>query len=158
MAINPNTDFTAGQVLTAAQQNRFPRGIMAIGTSQTTYTLTTAETIATGMTATFTAVANRYYKVTYFEPQAQTSNAAANTTISLRLTNASGTVLNQSIFTNESAANDTSTLICVKTQTFTAGSITVVGCAKTSSTAGAPVLLRDSVREAQIIVEDLGPA
>ena len=30
MAINPNTDFTAGAVLTAAQQNRFPRGVVAL--------------------------------------------------------------------------------------------------------------------------------
>jgi hypothetical protein len=29
MAINPNTDFTTGQVLTSAEQNRFPRGVMA---------------------------------------------------------------------------------------------------------------------------------
>ena len=30
MAINPNTDFTTGAILTAAQQNRFPRGITGI--------------------------------------------------------------------------------------------------------------------------------
>ncbi len=29
MAINPNTNFSAGAVLTSAQQNRFPRGVMA---------------------------------------------------------------------------------------------------------------------------------
>ena len=35
MAINPNTDFSAGAVLTAAQQNRFPRGVVAFSSSQT---------------------------------------------------------------------------------------------------------------------------
>jgi len=51
MAINPNTDFTSGAVLTAAQQNRFPRGVMALATSSTSYVLTTTLTATTGMVA-----------------------------------------------------------------------------------------------------------
>jgi hypothetical protein len=56
---NPNTDFSSGAVLTAAQQNRFPRGTMAVVTSQSN-TLTAG--ILTGLTLSFTAVANRLYK------------------------------------------------------------------------------------------------
>ena len=158
MAINPNTDFSSGAVLTAAQQNRFPRGVMALATSTTSYTLTTSEVIATGMTVTFTAVANRYYKITYFEPQAQTATAASNTQLTLRQTNAAGTVLQNTIFQNESAALDQQGVSCIRTLTFSAGSITVVGTAKCNSTTGTPQLIRDSNRQAQLLIEDIGPA
>lgn len=158
MAINPNTDFSSGAVLTAAQQNRFPRGVMALATSTTSYTLTTSEVIATGMTVTFTAVANRYYKITYYEPQAQTASFASNTQLTLRQTNASGTVLQNTVFTNETNATDQSGMTCIRTMTFSAGSITVVGTAKCSLTTGTPQLIRDSTRQAQLLVEDIGPA
>jgi hypothetical protein len=158
MAISPNDDFTAGQVLTATECNQFPRGVMARAVSTTSYTLTTTETIATGMTVTFTAVANRYYRITYFEPQAQTATVLANTTATIRQTSAAGTVLNATIFQNESAVQDQSGMICVSTNTFTAGSITVVGCAKTSSTTGAPTMVRDATRVALLLVEDIGLA
>lgn len=68
MAIIPNVDFVNGAVLTAAQLNRFPRGVMGL------QTLTTAfQTIAThttfqdnGMTLTFTEVSGRLYRITAF--------------------------------------------------------------------------------------------
>jgi hypothetical protein len=67
MAISPNDDFTAGQILTATECNNWPRGVMAFNTNTTTNAGVTGE--ATQITATaFTAVANRYYKITYFEP------------------------------------------------------------------------------------------
>ena len=158
MAINPNTDFSSGAVLTAAQQNRFPRGVMALATSTTSYTLTTVEVIATGMTVTFTAVANRYYKITYYEPQAQTASFASNTQLTLRQTNASGTVLQNTVFTNETNSTDQSGMTVIRTMTFSAGSITVVGTAKVSLTTGGPQLIRDSTRQAQLLIEDIGPA
>jgi hypothetical protein len=158
MAINPNTDFSSGAVLTAAQQNRFPRGVMALATSTTSYTLTTVEVIATGMTVTFTAVANRYYKLTYFEPQAQVATFASNTQLTLRQTNAAGTVLQNTIFQNESNALDQQGLVCTRVMTFSAGSITVVGTAKCSQVTGGPQLIRDSTRQAQLLIEDIGPA
>jgi len=158
MAINPNTDFSSGAVLTADQQNRFPRGVMALATSTTSYTLTTSEVIATGMSVSFTAVANRYYRITYFEPQAQTASFASNTSLTLRQTNASGTVLQNTVFQNESNATDQSGMTVIRTMTFTAGSITVVGTAKCSLTTGTPVLVRDSTRQAQLLIEDIGPA
>jgi len=158
MAINPNTDFSSGAILTADQQNRFPRGVMALATSTTSYTLTTSEVIATGMSVTFTAVANRYYRITYFEPQAQTASFASNTSLTLRQTNASGTVLQNTVFQNESNATDQSGMTVIRTMTFTAGSITVVGTAKCSLTTGTPQLIRDSTRQAQLLIEDIGPA
>jgi len=49
MAINPNTDFSVSDVLTAAQQNRFPRGVVAYTTvTATDNNITTEETQITG--------------------------------------------------------------------------------------------------------------
>jgi hypothetical protein len=110
------------------------------------------------MSVTFTAVANRYYLVTYYEPQAQTPSVLGNTAIELRQTNAAGTQLAQSVIVNETAAIDQGSLLILKTITFTAGSVTLVGCAKTSSTTGGPSLIRSTARDALLLVEDIGPA
>lgn len=158
MPINPNTDFTSGAVLTADQMNRLPRGVMARATSTTSYTLTTTITQATGMSVTFIAVANRFYRITYYEPQGQTPSVLGNTQTYLRLTNASGTGYGNNVLANETNTTDQGQMIIVRTQTFAAGSVTLVGCANTSSTTGAPSLIRDSVREALLLVEDIGPA
>ena len=159
MAINPNTDFSSGAVLTAAQQNRFPRGVMALATSPTSYTLTTSAVIATGMTVTFTAVASRNYKITYIEPQAGTPAVAGGfTTTTIRLTNAAGTQFAQGVVQTNAASTVSGSVICQYVWSGSAGSTTFVGCAVTSSTTGAPVLLRGATNLASIIVEDIGPA
>lgn len=133
-----------------------PRGIVARATSQSTYTLTTTITQATGMSVTFTAAANRYYKITYYEPQGQTPNVLGNTQTYIRVTNASGTTLGNNVLANETNVVDQGQQIIVKVSTFSAGSVTLVGCANTSSTSGTPGLIRDSTREALLLVEDIG--
>lgn len=160
MAINPNTDFSSGAVLTADQQNRFPRGVMARATSQTTYTLplNPSLAIATGMTVTFTAVANRYYKITYYEPQVQTPTVIGNSQAYLKQSTFSGTVLGNGVVINETASQDQAGVIICKTMTFTAGTVTLVGTGGTSSLTGAPTFVRDATREALLLVEDIGPA
>jgi hypothetical protein len=159
MPINPNTDFSPGQVFTAGQADRFPRGVMARAISETNYVLTTTITIATGMSVTFTAEADRYYKITYYEPQGQTPNlASTNSQTFLRVTNASGTILGNNVLINETANLDQAQMIIVTTRTFSAGSVTLVGCGSTSSTSGTPSFIRDSGRQAMLLVEDIGPA
>jgi hypothetical protein len=139
-----------------------PWGMVARATSSTDYTLTTSAAIATGMTVTFTAIANRYYKITYMEPQCQTSTVAdKDTNIQIRVTNAAGTLLNQGYIRTETGSQtDTGTITLVSTSTFSAGSTTIVGCAKTGSTSGAPVLGRgaSTAGPALLLVEDIGPA
>jgi hypothetical protein len=121
--------------------------------------MTTSEAIATGMTVTFTAVANRYYRITYYEPQAQTATALSSTSATIRQTNAAGTVLNSTVFQNEQGLlQDQSGMICVSTNTFTAGSITIVGCAKATFTTGSPQMVRSANVIALLLVEDIGPA
>lgn len=162
MAIAPNTTFVAGNVYTAAQANAFPFGVVGRAVSNTDYTLTTSVAIATGMTVTFTAIADRYYKITYMEPQCQTSTVAnSDTNIQIRVTDASGTLLNNGFVRSETASQqDTGTITLVSTSTFTAGSVTIVGCAKTTNTTGAPVLGRNAAiaGPALLLVEDIGPA
>jgi hypothetical protein len=158
MAINPNTDFTAGQILTASQQNRFPRGVMALASSTTNYVLTGSSAISTGMTVTFTAVANRNYKVTYYEPQAQTPNVAGLTSTQIKLTNAAGTQYQSGVIQGVTAASVNLAINNTYVGTFTAGSTTIVGCSSTTSTSGAPNLVRSATAPAQLLVEDIGPA
>ena len=158
MAISPNDTFTSGQILTAQECNQFPFGVVALASSTTSYALTTTETIATGMTVTFTALADRYYKITYFEPVAETPSSSGLTYLTIRKTNATGTVLNNTLIRSESATADISGMTCLIITTLTAGSNTIVGTAYSSSTSGTPDLGRDATRTAQLLVEDIGPA
>jgi len=159
MAISPNTTFTAGAVLTASQQNRLPFGVCALASSSTNYTLTTSAVIATGMTATFTAITGRLYRITYNEPQANTTTVSNGfTATQIRETSAAGTLLSTAVLQTNVAVTVNGTMTVIYVGTFTAGSVTVVGCALTSSVTGAPVLTRAATAQAQIIVEDIGPS
>ena len=67
MAISPNNTFVAGDILTAAECNAFPFGVQIKDDDTTTSSsFVTAVTVGTG---TMTAIANRLYRMTYFEPQ-----------------------------------------------------------------------------------------
>jgi hypothetical protein len=94
MAVTPNTTFSSGAILTAAQMNRFGRGIMATPATSTTTdsTITTTEEVM--LTYTFTAVSGRMYQITYVEPSVLGTVA---TTLSARLREDSltGATINQ---------------------------------------------------------------
>jgi hypothetical protein len=153
MAINPNTDFTAGAILTADQQNRFGRGVMAYAEVTTSDTSITAEEIQITASA-FTAVANRYYKITYFEPKISANLNGNQFTMRLRLTNLAGTVLQVS-YMEPNTANFVMN-VCEVVTTFSAGSIVVVGtCAMGGTTGNAN---RSATEKAFILVEDIGPS
>ena len=158
---NPNVDFTTGQTLLASQQNRFGRGMMAFAQSTVNYTLTAANAIATGMSVTFTAVAGRTYKFTYYEPAVETSTIAAGSTtvLNIRQTNAAGTQYQNGVVASQVAGlKDVNALCLVVVVPFAfSGSITFVGCAIASSVTGAPILGRSATTPAQILVEDIGP-
>lgn len=158
MAINPNTDFTAGAVLTASQQNRFPRGVMAQATSATSYTLTLTETITTGMSVTFNAVAGRLYKITYYESAVfSPSVISGTTTLGIRLTNATGTLFQRG-YVRTSAATPIVGSVGVLDLYVPAssGSVTIVGTSFASSLTGAPTIDRTLLNPALICVEDIG--
>lgn len=152
MAINPNTDFSVSAVLTAAQQNRFPRGVMAYTAVTTSDSTVTAEEVQiTG--SSFTAVANRYYRVTYYEPGFG-SSAAAAMTMRVRLTNISGTVIQSGVVYNTGAQQQQGLLVAYTT--FTAGSVVLVATLQNSTGTGSAN--RSATAVAFLSVEDVGPA
>ena len=91
MAITPNTTFSSGAILTAAQMNRLPWGVMGVAT-RTTGNLTMTDPAAdlTGMSVTFTADSTRYYRVSY---SISGQKSAANGRIDFKVLNGSNTVL-----------------------------------------------------------------
>lgn len=155
MAISPNTDFTSGQILTATQQNQFPRGVMAYAQSSTADTTITTEEVQLTSTA-FTAVANRYYKITYFEPQCYSPTSACIIQAAIRKgTTTAGTQLVQSAI-SVGAGTQYAPLNPSVITTLTAGSQQV--CATLSFSAGTGQTTRSGVEYAYLLVEDIGPA
>lgn len=151
MAINPNTDFTTGQVLTSSQANRFPRGIMAFtSVTASDTTITSEEVQITG--ASFTAVANRYYRITYYEPGISGTNTSGNARI--RITNISGSVYQLQSVAIPSAGGGFVSMSAITT--LTAGSTNFV--ATLASDSGTIQANRSSTRYAFLLVEDIGPA
>jgi hypothetical protein len=111
------------------------------------------------MTATWTAVAGRLYKITYLEPQAETSTVSgSSTTLTIRPTDATGAIAALASWTTVAAAKQIIPGICIAIVSPGAGSVTYVGCATTSSTTGTPVLQRNALWAARLIVEDIGAA
>jgi hypothetical protein len=155
MAINPNTDFTAGAILTAAQQNRFPRGVMAFAEATSTTSSISSEAVQITL-GSFTAVANRYYKVTYFEPILNTDTILETITMRVRLTNISGAIQQTAQYQTEASQNvgNSQTLSFIKT--FSAGSVVLVATLQTS--VGSFAALRSASSFAYLSVEDIGPA
>ena len=160
MAISPNVDFTSGQILTAAQQNQFPRGIVALTVSTSASASISTETV-TLTSSSFTAVANRYYKITYYEPIIQCSATPPSYVgARIRLTNISGTILQLSEFEPvlssalTSGDGQQSTLIAITT--LTAGATTV--CGTLAAASNTVVGFGNASARRYILVEDLGPA
>jgi len=147
---NPNTAFSSGAVYTADQANRFPRGVMALNQSTTTDGSITAEEVQiTG--SSFTAVAGRNYRITYFEPNCV--NGTGYFTFRIRQTNLAGTLLNTSYNTAGTGIDRQAIMIWVGT--FSAGTVNVVATAQQS--AGTGTLGRGATTVAYLLVEDIGP-
>ena len=149
MAISPNTNFSAGQILTATQANQWPRGIMALATRNTNFAPDT--TISDFASVTFTAEANRYYKYSLFIPGADSSAALL---IIILLTNAANADVNS--FTQSLRGPGLlDTFTCVTVRTETAGSITRKIRMETT-TGNASMCSAGSI--GYFLVEDIGPA
>ena len=155
MAISPNDDFSSGQILTATECNQFPRGIMAYSSVIVNDTTVTAEEVMiTG--SSFTAVANRYYRITYQEPSLASAGANAVFTLRIRLTNLAGAVQNEVRELNQSASIAIPTSgICQAVVTLTAGSQNFVATLQCSS--GTGQAQRSGTIIGFLLVEDIGP-
>jgi hypothetical protein len=155
MAISPNVDFVAGAILTATQQNQFPRGIMAFR-NRTSNTGALATETVTISSISFTAVANRYYKITYFEPQGIGAGTLTFADMVIRQgTTIAGTGLALSTLAPTATIREGNTVEYIGT--FTAGAVNIVatvgpnGGGTINCSAGATF-------PAFLLVEDIGPA
>ena len=156
MAIAPNTTFVSGAILTAAQQNAFGFSTVALAktTTMSQAGITTA-TDLTGATVTWTAIANRNYKVTY---QTYATATVTNTPGTVTLNNGA-TILQYATTNLAVAAASGATINGLYIGTFSAGSVTLklvgslgaggTGTVKFESVATLPTFL---------LVEDIGPA
>jgi len=158
MAINPNTDFTVSAVLTASQMNRFPRGVMAFTSSTTTPASFSSETVTiTG--SSFTAVANRYYRITYYEPAITIATAASFYQTRIRLTNISGTVYGSADTLVNTLSVGSSSISLVVVTTLSAGTTNFVATGVSGSGNNITCTRGGLVnRTAFLLVEDIGPA
>ena len=155
MAIAPNTTFVANTVLTASQQNAFGFGIVALGTNAVASAAVSAETLSVTSNS-FTAIANRYYKITYFEPTILYSTGTVSyVDLNIRLTSIAGTLKQNSSVLLSSANRNSGTVSIVTT--LTAGATVVVGCFDPEG-GGTATAFRSASNLSYIIVEDVGPA
>ena len=155
MAINPNTDFTAGQVLTADQQNRFPRGVVGAATrSAGNLTISSPVADVTSMTTTFTADSTRLYKISW-SIAGQKSAAAGR--IDIFITNSSN--VNFNVYSQTQPASDFYEMSGVIYTSGISGSKTVK--MRANCTVGTATIYADGPTASGspfLIVEDIGPA
>jgi hypothetical protein len=143
MAITPNTTFTS-TTLSSTQMNNFPRGIMAVTTS-TGNTITAGNLV--GLSATFTAVAGRNYKVSVLISSSVTATGRA-------IINYSGSTNRVIDYYNVTGAFNI--LQGSNIQTFTAGSTTVQ---VTWTPVSGTIIANASAGAAhQLVIEDVGTA
>jgi hypothetical protein len=95
----PNSLFTSGQILTAAQMNNLPFGVVS-RSYNTTATLTVNSTTETELfdSPAFTPVAGRLYRVTYTIGFVAKTNNNGNLNVRLRKDSTAGTILNDSFY------------------------------------------------------------
>ena len=156
MAIAPNTTFVAGNILTAAQMNALPFGVVAFAQSTANDATITAEEIQI-TASTFTAIANRNYRITYYEPQVtMPSTVGVFVQSRIRLTNLAGTQYQVGLIQNSEATTVAFSMATVWIGTLTAGSTVIVASLLCSS--GTATATRGANQPAQITVEDIGPA
>ena len=156
MAINPNTTFVANAVLPASQMNRLPFGIVALATSTTANqpTIGVTKVDLTGMSVTWTAIANRNYKITYHIYAFPTTT---NACFSVNLQQS--TTVKQISITNGGVSAVGTTCNGIYVSSFSAGSTTLkLTGATTAGSLGTFSFFADPTLPWILCVEDIGPA
>jgi hypothetical protein len=155
MAISPNDTFTSGQILTAQECNNFPFGVVGVTINTTLLQAgVTTEVDLTGMSVTFTAIVNRYYKVTAFMYGIPTvANAVYQVNIK------QGATVLGIIFNSGGPATAGTTAMGSVIKTFTAGSTTLkLSGALAAGSTGSITFNAGATLPVFILVEDIGPA
>ena len=148
-----NTTFTSGAILTAAQMNALPFGLVAEPTSRTADILgfTTTPADVTGCSITFTAVAGRKYKASFISIY---NSAIVNTRASFTITDGSNAQQASFIWLCGVATIDTT---ATGSYTFTATGSTTRKL-RLQSSSGTVNVVAGSVYPTQFWIEDIGTA
>ena len=153
MAIAPNTTFVSGAILTAAQQNAF--GFSTCQYASSTTTAATITTITTTLTlSSFTFLANRNYKITYFDPVMFCTSGSGEATLTIKNTTAVTTIATSATTVN--VTNSAAGILQFVT-TFAAGAA-VLSASLTYTGTGSLTASRSATRTAFLLLEDIGPA
>lgn len=148
-----NTDFTAGQVLSSTAANNWPRGLV----SATNVTATSAQVSAETLRITspsFTAVANRYYRISYYEPACQFVSGTVNGfDLKIRLTNITGT--QYQLANPKIASAGANAAFCSIVTTLSAGATVFVATFQPTG-GGVGQCYGAANAVAQLIIEDIG--
>jgi hypothetical protein len=157
MAIAPNTNpFVSGAVLTAAQMTALPMGIYSFVEKTSSTTPVTAETVILTLPS-FTAVANRYYKVTAYFPYIETTGGgAANFQLRIRKGTTTGGTQLQLAYAFAAATSSADMFMGIQwIGTLTAGAQQLVCTFESSASA---TLLASATIVQQMVIEDIGGA
>ena len=151
-----NTTFTSGAILTAAQMNNLPMGIVSVTNNTSASGVVAVETLAV-TSPSFTAVANRYYRITYYEPVVQYVSGTVNQVqLRIRLTNITGTLQQLTeirLLNTVTGGNFTGFTAIVKT--LSAGATVFVATFQPSG-GGSVNCYRAADSVAQLVIEDMG--
>jgi hypothetical protein len=150
---SPNTTFTAGQILTAQQVNDLPFGHIGQASSTSLSQTVTTLTDITGMSVTFTAVANRLYRIEGVV-RLRTTEGTNVAALFIR----TGSTSLQSNLINLQISNQLYTANIFYVSTFTAGSVTVKLSAQRATGSGTLTASSASDGPATIVVTDIGLA
>jgi len=152
MAVSPNTNFSAGQILTNTQANNWPRGVMGYYVSTANSAIGAATADITGTSITFTAEANRLYRA-LFTCDYSVTNAGA--LAGFYMTDGSNNII-------QNIANTTSTNSGFAQITlqflFTASAGSVTRKMRTDVSAGTGTIRGTSGQVYMFSIEDMGPA
>jgi hypothetical protein len=151
MAVNPNTNFTAGQILTADQTNRFPRGVMGYFVSTANSAIGAATADITGASITWTAEANRLYRAT-FECDYSVTNAGA--LAGFYLTNSANAIIDNIANTTSTASGFAQVSL---THLFTVSAGSTTRKMRCDVSAGTGTIRGTAGQTYSFIIEDLGP-
>jgi hypothetical protein len=152
MAITPNTTFTAGAILTAAQMNRLPWGIMGYAQATANQSGITTATDVTGLSVTFTAISSRYYKTTIYTFSALQNTAAGFPEFII----ADGSNVQKQAGVIYLPASTQAPLSVSVVETGLSGSVTRK--ARAATTAGTLLMAAGAASPMFIVVEDIGQA
>lgn len=152
MAITPNTTFSAGAILTAAQMNRLPWGIVGYASKTTSQTGILAEADVTGLSVTWTAVSTRYYRTSVFIPYVAQATSAGYPAV--KITDGSNSLKQSGTFLFDAGQIAPASVSFVETGI--SGSVTRKIRATTN--AGTMEVTCAATYPAFILVEDLGQA